>query len=388
MKTFLSLLASALLFSTTARTEIVVSMPQGEVSAGRALKLDLTILNTDEQVLVVDVPSPVHVRFETAEAVTTLEFVPKRSGVVEVAPREFVKIPMSSTVPAMAQGVAKMSLSGLQANSLTVQIAESGAAVARTEGEPTQEQQTALVDKPPPLAVSVYEPVYVLIGGDDGLNAKFQISFRYRLFDNRGPLAQRLPWIDDLYLSFSQTSLWDLSDLSKPFKDSSYRPRLFYANYDLARFFDGQLRFGIETGVGHESNGKDGADSRSFNMLYARPAFTVGDADGLRFYVAPLIHNYIADNENPDLKNYRGYVDWLLGFGSKGGLDFWATLRKGTRSDFGSVELNASYPLSKLSGGDLTGWLMLQYFGGYGESLLDYRSKLDSQLRLGISIAL
>ena len=47
-----------------------------------------------------------------------------------------------------------------------------------------------------------------------------------------------------------------------------------------------------------------------------------------------------------------------------------------------------SYPLSKLSGGDLTGWLMLQYFGGYGESLLDYNRKLDSQLRLGIAIAL
>lgn len=387
MKTFLWLLACVALASATAHAEIIVSMPQGEVAAGQPLALDLTILNTADEVLVVDVSSPVHVRFETAEAVTTLEFVPERSGQVEVAPREFVKIPMSSAVPALAQGVAKLSLNGMQANSVTLQIA-AGAAVAQTERARKEEDQTALVDKPPPLAVSVYEPVYVLIGGDDGLNAKFQISFRYRLFDGRGALAQRLPWIDDLYLSFSQTSLWDLSDLSKPFKDSSYRPRLFYANYDLARFFDGQLRFGIETGAGHESNGKEAEDSRSFNMLYARPTFTVGDADGLRFHVAPLIHNYIADGENPDLKDYRGYVDWLVGFGSKGGLDFWATIRKGTRSDFGSVELNASYPLSKLSGGDLTGWLMLQYFGGYGESLLDYRRKLDSQLRLGISIAL
>jgi outer membrane phospholipase A len=81
-------------------------------------------------------------------------------------------------------------------------------------------------------------------------------------------------------------------------------------------------------------------------------------------------------------------VDWLVGIGSKGGLDFWATLRKGKRSNYGSAELNLSYPLSKLSGGDLTGWLTLQYFGGYGESLLNYRDKLDSQLRLGIAIAL
>jgi phospholipase A1/A2 len=101
-----------------------------------------------------------------------------------------------------------------------------------------------------------------------------------------------------------------------------------------------------------------------------------------------LIHNYISEDENPTLSHYRGYVDWLFGIGSKGGLDFAATVRKGTRSDYGSIEISASYPLSKLSSGDLTGWLMLQYFGGHGESLLDFDRKLDAQLRLGIAIAL
>jgi phospholipase A1/A2 len=234
----------------------------------------------------------------------------------------------------------------------------------------------------------VYEPVYFIVGGDGGLNAKFQISLRYQLFDGNGPLAKRLPWIDDFYLSYSQTSLWDLGDLSKPFKDSSYRPRLFYSDPDLTRLFDGQLRLGVETGFGHESNGKEGDDSRSFNMFYVRPILTFGDPAGLRFYAAPLIHNYIGEDENPDLKDYRGYIDWVLGFGAKGGLDFWTTIRKGERSDYGSVELNLSYPLSKLSGGDLTGWLTLQYFNGYGESLLDYNRKLDSQWRLGIAVAL
>lgn len=391
-------LALALLASCGARADIILSTPHAQVVSGTPFELDLTITNSESQPLVVEIPAELHVRFETPIGLSIIEMAPERSGKVEVAPGGFARMKVRGTLPAQAEGVAALVPTGLASNSVALQIlppdAKANAVAAneatRTDREPAVKESytTALVDKPPPLSVSVYEPVYLIVGGDGGLNAKFQISLRYQLFDGRGPLAKRLPWIDDLYLSYSQTSLWDLGDASKPFKDSSYRPRLFYSNYDLARFFDGQLRVGVESGFGHESNGKEGEESRSFNMLYVRPTLTLGDPAGLRFFAAPLIHNYIADDENPDIKDYRGYVDWVLGFGAKGGLDFWTTLRKGQRSDYGSMELNVSYPLSKISGGDLTGWLMLQYFNGYGESLLDYNRKLDSQWRLGIAVAL
>lgn len=390
------LLVVVLMQAGIANAALVVSSTTARAAPGALLHLDLTITNDESEPLVVDLPTPMRVRFENETAVSTLDFIPARSGRIEVAPREFVRIRLSGTLPAQAQGTVTLIPSGLETNYVVVQI-DSSPQAAR----PVLEQNTAgattapaapgeslLIDKPPPLAISVYEPVYFLIGGDGGLNAKFQLSFRYRLFEEHGELAEKFPWIDDLYLSFSQTSLWDLGDLSKPFRDSSYRPRLFYANYDLGRFWDGRIRVGVEAGAGHESNGKDGAQSRSYNMLYVRPTFTAGDPDGLRFYFAPLIHNYRSADENPDLADYRGYVDWLLGLGSKGGLDFWMTLRKGQRSTYGSIEANASYPLAKLSGGALTGWLMLQYFNGYGESLLDYREKLDAQWRLGIAVAL
>jgi phospholipase A1/A2 len=391
------LTASALFAAALARADMIVSTPGASAAPGAQLRLDLTILNDDSEPLVVDLPNPVHMRLETAAAVTTLEFTPEPAGRIVVPANHFARVALVGSLPTQAEGPVKITPTGQTANPVVVQIAQPSVdstlmhavETPQPSAQPARPwQPTALVDKPPPVAVSVYEPMYFLVGGDGGLNAKFQLSFRYRLFDDRGPLASRMPWIDDLYLSFSQTSLWDLSDLSKPFTDSSYRPRLFYSNYDLMRLSDGQVRLGIESGVGHESNGKDGEESRSYNMLYMRPTITFGDPQGLRAYLAPLIHNYIADDDNPDLKDYRGYVDWLFGIGSKGGLDFWATLRKGRRSDYGSIELSASYPLSKLSGGDLTGWVMLQYFGGYGESLLDYQRKLDSQLRLGIAIAL
>jgi phospholipase A1/A2 len=383
--------AALLAAGPLARAELILSMPEGAARAGAPLHVDLTVLNDSDAPLRLELPDRLHARLETARATATLELAPDRSGPLEIAPRQFLRVGLRGDTPQDAADAATLTLTGLNTNRLALHIAPRDTAPGATWSAPTSpptQTGTALIDKPPPLAVSVYEPVYFIVGGDGGLNAKFQISLRFRLFDDHGRLARRLPWIDDLYLSFSQTALWDLDDLSKPFTDSSYRPRLFYANYDLARYLDGRLRVGLESGVGHESNGKVGDDSRSFNMLYARPTLTFGDPDGLRAYFAPLLHNYIAASDNPDIADYRGYVDWLFGVGSKGGLDFWGVLRKGTRSDFGSIELNASYPLSKLSGGDLTGWLLLQYFNGYGESLLDYDRKLDSQLRLGISIAL
>jgi outer membrane phospholipase A len=375
--------------------EILMSIANPRVAPGASIELKMTIVNDTPTPLTIDVPSPLHLRLETKTAVTILDFTPSRMGRITVEPGSFTALELRGAIPSGAEGFAVVAATGFETKALALNVEAAAPSDAFASGSassapqaPRSSEGAMLVDKPPPLAVSVYEPVYVIIGGDDGLNAKFQISFRYQLFDGQGALANRLPWIDDLYLSFSQTSLWDLNELSKPFKDSSYRPRLFFSNYDLGRLMDGRLRLGIEAGFGHESNGKEGDSSRSFNMFFARPTLTFGDPEGFHAYVAPLVHNYIAADENENIKDYRGYVDWLFGAGSKGGLNFWAVVRKGKRSDFGSGEFNLSYPLSKLSGGDLTGWLMLQYFGGYGESLLDYDKKLDSQLRLGIAIAL
>ena len=388
---FLLLLSIAI----STRADITLSTTQPRGAPGGNIDLKLTITNEGAEALTINVPTPMRIRLDTGTAVTVLDVTPDRTGEVVIPANQFAIVRLQGTLPSAAEGVVTLSATGLETNTIALQLAAAANTptfvtddVPSDAPAPRASDEAKLVDKPPPLAVSVYEPVYFLMGGDGGLNAKFQISFRYQLFDGRGALASRLPFIDDLYLSFSQTSLWDLNDLSKPFRDSSYRPRLFYANYDLGRLFDGRLRLGVEAGAGHESNGREGESSRSYNMFYARPTLTFGDPEGFNMYLAPLIHNYVADDENRDLKDYRGHIDWLIGAGSKGGLNFWALLRKGDRSDYGSAELNLSFPLSKLSGGDLTGWLMLQYFGGYGESLLDYNRKLDSQLRLGIAVAL
>ena len=56
--------------------------------------------------------------------------------------------------------------------------------------------------------------------------------------------------------------------------------------------------------------------------------------------------------------------------------------RKGSQGF--SAELDLSYPLRAVALGNLNGYVLLQYFDGYGESILDYNRRLPSQLRLGL----
>ena len=223
---FIRLLAVATLLAAghAARAEYILSVPDGAAVAGAPLHADLTILNDSDEPLRLELPAPLHARLETARSVAILNLAPDHSGAVEIAPRQFLKVALRGDVPADLAETATLTLTGLKTNRVALQVAPrdtSSNATWNAPAAPAVADGTALIDKPPPLAVSVYEPVYFIVGGDGGLNAKFQISLRFRLFDDHGRLARRLPWIDDLYLSFSQTSLWDLGELSKPFKDSS-----------------------------------------------------------------------------------------------------------------------------------------------------------------------
>ena len=67
------------------------------------------------------------------------------------------------------------------------------------------------------------------------------------------------------------------SAASAPFLDTSYKPELLYS---WQRVIGGQttnwLELDLQGGLKHESNGKDGANSRSLNIAYLRPTLTLG----------------------------------------------------------------------------------------------------------------
>ena len=221
-----------------------------------------------------------------------------------------------------------------------------------------------------------HEPVYFSVGANGVVNARFQLSVKIRPF---GPLDERIyvpdSFLGNLYGAYTQTSLWDLGSESKPFFDTSYKPTLFFQRYDTGLEFLG-AQLGYAAGFEHESNGQSGTASRSMNLLILRPTLRWDLGKGWTAAFSPKLYTYIEKEENDDIADYRGYGDYLFWVENPDSWKVAATVRLGT-SGKGSLLLDGSYPIRKLLGdanpsGWANGYLHLQYFNGYTESLRTY----------------
>ncbi len=120
--------------------------------------------------------------------------------------------------------------------------------------------------KPSPL--SAYKINYFTansIPTDSDAQIKFQISAKYRVFnwEGRVPGGTISP-----YFAYSQKSLWNYGESSKPFEESNYNPEFFVDYRTDSQYGDFMLRNIIFSPFEHESNGLDGTQSRSWNRAY------------------------------------------------------------------------------------------------------------------------
>jgi len=249
------------------------------------------------------------------------------------------------------------------------------------------------------LGITSHEPVYFSLGAVDTLNAKFQLSFKFRLFGDSDDRVHGECLYEDFYLAYTQTSIWDLESESKPFFDTSYRPSVFWMRRNMTTLLGGQ--FSLRTGFEHESNGKGGVDSRSINIAFLRPSLWWDVSKRWSLAVSPKLYAYLERSENEDIGRYRGYADWQFILqqqdskeaGSdeqeRKGLRLAVTGRLGT-SGRASALVDASLPLVEIPPlkalGMKHGYLHLQYFNGYGETILTYDERLHWQLRLGLML--
>jgi outer membrane phospholipase A len=116
------------------------------------------------------------------------------------------------------------------------------------------------------------------------------------------------------------------------------------------------------------------------NTLYFSPTLVFGQKRGFQFAINPRVWAYLPDlDDNPDLENYRGYVDLRTRIGWSHGLQLAATGRLGDDGNRGSVQLDLTCPIMQFV------YLHVQYFTGYGESLLYYHER-GSSLRAGFAL--
>ena len=202
-------------------------------------------------------------------------------------------------------------------------------------------------------------------------NVKFQISVSQRL------TRSTLPWNTYLYLFYTQKVFWNVLEKSFPMTDLNFNPGIGLAKpLFVKNRFIGQVIFALE----HESNGRDGDASRSWNKISC----------GANIMIDPnlVVHGKvwipIVDGmNNKDILDYSGiYQVGLQAFSNNRRFNASVVLtkRRGWRLSYNTV-VELAYRLWRRD----NQFLFLQYYNGYGEGLLEY-NKFHSQLRVGIVI--
>ncbi len=228
-----------------------------------------------------------------------------------------------------------------------------------------------------------YEPVYFALDpsfDEKPVNAKFQISFACKVIGKEVALGQNS---DGLFVAYSQTSFWDLESESKPFLDSSYRPESWW-HFSLPASLSAES-LSLEPGIGHESNGRSGDASRSLNHVFVRALGQWRDGD-LVYNATPRVRLYTEKEDNPDIAEYRGYVDLSGSVRKDNGWGLAATGRIGDDWNKGSLMLELTHPAASWTGGWMHGYLYIQSFVGWSESLLGY-NQLSDQPRVLIGFS-
>jgi outer membrane phospholipase A len=341
-----------------------------EVGAGASFSVALIASNDGAEPLDYFPPPRVDLRAKIGDTEQTLSLarIGDQTDPVNIAAGSYARILYSGPMPEALAGDIALHPINIQANAVAIHVVPGQSAAA---------EQSRLSS-----ALSPYDPIYFSVGSRGNTNARFQISLKFRVFNPE----TKTPFLEKLYVAYSQTSIWDLESSSKPFFDSSYRPSVFFLDESLSQWPFSGSRLGMQAGLEHESNGKEGTSSRSINIAFVRPALTFPLGSDYQLTLAPKIYYYLEKDENPDIDDYRGNVDFLLRVGREDGWLLDTTLRNGHQSGKGSIQMDASYPLRIATFGNLGGYLHLQYFNGYGESLLGYNLKLRSQFRIGLMV--
>ena len=202
-------------------------------------------------------------------------------------------------------------------------------------------------------------------------DVKFQVSIAQRLTNST------LPFNTYLYLFYTQKCMWNVFENSMPMRDFNFNPGIGLAKHLFVKNrYVGKVTLMIE----HESNGRDGIESRSWNKVSLASNIFIDP----NFMVHGKVWIPIIDGQNnQDILYYNGIYQVGTTFttpNKRFGFALTMVKRKGWNFKYNTIwEVN--YRLFK----DENQFLFLQYYNGYGENLLDY-NQYHSRLRIGLVI--
>jgi phospholipase A1 len=210
-------------------------------------------------------------------------------------------------------------------------------------------------------------------GSPNDLEVKFQFSAKVNL------LEDVLGTTGDLYFAYTQRSWWQAynTDASSPFRETNYEPEVFI-DFDNTWRFLGWTNTRNRVAFNHLSNGRSMPLSRSWNRIYLESIFQSGD---WAVAVAPhwRIPESDGDDDNPDIDRYWGYGDVTVARRFNGDQEASLMVRGNPSPGNFGTQVDYSWPLF----GNIRGHV--QYFYGYGESMIDYDHR-NHRVSVGFSV--
>ena len=206
-------------------------------------------------------------------------------------------------------------------------------------------------------------------------NVKFQVSIQHKL------TKSTLPWGTYLYLFYTQKVFWNVLEDSMPMTDLNFNPGIGLAK-PLFSKTDGRYLGKVMLVLEHESNGRDGAESRSWNRVTLGANLLL---DRNIMVHAKLWAPIIDGCHNRDILRYCGVYQAGLQVMSND-RRFSASVLLTKRCRWNIFAFNTTVELKYNLFKRDNQYLFLQYYNGYGEGLLDY-NKFHSQMRIGICLS-
>jgi phospholipase A1 len=203
-------------------------------------------------------------------------------------------------------------------------------------------------------------------------NVKFQLSISQKL------TRSNLLFDTYLFIQFTQKVIWNVLEKSMPMRDLNFNPGIGLGHLIIYQNkYIGKGIFMLE----HESNGKDGLTSRSWNKIsFGANLLLTNNIEGQMKFWIPIIDS---DN-NRDILRYNGLGHFGINYRSPnrrfnaGLLTTWRTK---------SFSFNTQWDVSFKLHNNENQYLFIQYYNGYGENLFDY-NQYKSMLRVGFVIKL